>query len=94
MSGAHNDPIGGRFHHLYRDRDNGLIFGVCAGVAHYFDVNTLAVRLGFVIALLVAFVPSAVVYVLATLLLKERSLGRSKRHRERDFWRSGSDYGA
>lgn len=94
MSWDRNERIGGRFNNLYRDRDNGMIFGVCAGIAHYFDINVVAARLGAVIGLLVAFVPTAIIYVLATLLLKERSLGRRESRRERDFWRSGSDYGS
>lgn len=43
-------PNGGR---LTRDRANGKILGVCAGVANYFRVDTMMVRLGYVIAVLV-----------------------------------------
>ncbi len=93
MSAHHNHHFGGRLNRLYRDRDNGVFFGVCAGVADYFDVNVLAVRIGFIIGLLVAFTPVALVYVVAVLLLKDRSLGSRRPADERSFWRSGSDYG-
>lgn len=92
MSCSCDDKIGGRLHHLYRDRDNGVIFGVCAGLGHYFDVNVIALRIATIASLLIFFVPTVVTYGLATLLLKERSLG-SCHQRDREFWRSGSDYG-
>ena len=94
MSCECHERIGGRFHGLYRDRDNGLIFGVCAGIAHYFDIQTLAVRIVALISLFFAFVPTALVYIVATLLLKQRSLGTCCGCNERTFWRSGRDYRA
>jgi phage shock protein C len=30
---------------LYRSRDNRMIFGVCGGIAEYFDVDPTLVRL-------------------------------------------------
>lgn len=34
---------------LYRDPDDKMIGGVCSGLGHYFDVDTLLVRVGFVV---------------------------------------------
>jgi phage shock protein PspC (stress-responsive transcriptional regulator) len=34
---------------LFRDPDDHLISGVCAGIANYFDINPVWVRLAFVI---------------------------------------------
>ena len=90
-----NDAIGGRLTKLYRDRDNAMLFGVCAGVAHYFDVNVLAVRVATVALALFFFFPTVLVYVVATLLMRERSLDRCICRREREFWaRGGRDYEA
>jgi phage shock protein PspC (stress-responsive transcriptional regulator) len=36
---------------LFRDPDDHLISGVCAGIANYFDVNPAWIRLGFAVAL-------------------------------------------
>ena len=37
---------------LYRSRTNKKIFGVCAGLAEYFDVDVTVIRILFLIALL------------------------------------------
>ncbi|MEL7536310.1 MAG: PspC domain-containing protein [Pseudomonadota bacterium] len=92
MSCECHERIGGRFNGLYRDRDNGWFFGVCAGIAHYFDIQILAVRIVALISLLLFTVPTALVYIVASLLLKQRSLGNGCHCDERRFWRSGRDY--
>ena len=77
---------------LYRDRENGWIFGVCAGIAERFDFQTCTVRLIAVISLMLFFIPTILTYVGATLLLKEKPLIYSGRHREYEFWRRQSRY--
>jgi phage shock protein C len=73
---------------LYRDRENGWIFGVCAGLAERFDFNTVTVRLIAVVCLLLFFWSTMLVYIGATLLLKEKPLIYTGRSREYEFWRS------
>lgn len=34
---------------LYRSNDNGIICGVCGGIAEYFNIDPSLVRLGWVI---------------------------------------------
>lgn len=72
---------------LYRDRENGWIFGVCAGVADYFNLRTGTVRILTVISLLLFFWPTVLVYLSATLLFREKPLVYSGSCREREFWR-------
>ena len=36
---------------LYRDKQNGKLLGVCAGIADYTGINVMWVRLGFIISL-------------------------------------------
>ena len=48
---------------LYRDTDDQKIGGVCSGLARYFDLDPLLVRVAFVAALLFSGV-SLVAYVL------------------------------
>ncbi len=75
---------------LYRDRENGIIMGVCAGVANYFGINVLGIRILAVIALLLFFVPTLLVYVTAGLLLRDRPLSWSGPDEELAFWRNSS----
>jgi len=75
---------------LYRDRENGIIMGVCAGVANCFGINVLGVRILAVAALLLFFVPTLMVYVTAGLLLRDRPLSWPGPDGESDFWQNSS----
>lgn len=48
---------------LYRDTETKKIGGVCSGLAHYFDLDPLLVRVGFVAGIFVSGV-SLIVYPL------------------------------
>jgi len=34
---------------LYRDKDNGLIGGVCTGLGHYFGIDSIWIKIGFIL---------------------------------------------
>lgn len=72
---------------LYRDRENGWIFGVCAGIADYANFNVMPVRVITVLSLMLFFIPTVLIYIAATLLLREKPLIYSGRRAEYDFWR-------
>lgn len=72
---------------LYRDRENGWIFGVCAGIADFGNFRSGTVRLITVICLLLFFWPTVLVYFGAVLLFREKPLIYSGRRHEYDFWR-------
>ena len=55
---------------LFRDPSKAIISCVCAGVAKYFDVDPLWVRIGAIVGLLALPFGTALAYVLAVLLLK------------------------
>lgn len=56
---------------LYRSR-NGILAGVCAGLAEYFDFSVGWTRLFFVIAfILTGFWPIGVAYIVAALMMKK-----------------------
>ncbi|MDT8903143.1 PspC domain-containing protein [Anaeroselena agilis] len=57
---------GGR--HLVLDPDNGMVFGVCAGLGKYTGFDTTFIRLGWVLACLYRGVGVAL-YLLAFLLM-------------------------
>ena len=77
---------------LYKIPDEGILLGVCAGIADHFGLFTWMVR---VIALVLLFAmpfPVLVAYGLLGLLLPERPLrykGGSKS--EKSFWRRRDD---
>jgi len=72
---------------LYRDRENGWVFGVCAGLAEFGNFRTGTVRLIAVICLLLIFWPTVLVYLAATMLFREKPLIYSGRRGEYEFWR-------
>ena len=78
---------------FYRDRENGLVFGVCAGIADRFNFRVGTVRVLAVISLLLFFWLTIAVYLGATLLIREKPLVYSGRRSEYEFWRRyGRDY--
>ena len=88
---AHGHPHGYRAHHgpgPYRSRD-GLIFGVCRGLADYFGFNVIAVRLVFLLAaLFTSFWPVGFAYVLAALLMKPAPVVPFRGDDEAEFYQS------
>lgn len=77
----------GPFRGFYRDRENGWIFGVCAGVADRFNLNLGVVRLVTFVCLLMFFWLTAAIYLGATVLIREKPLVYSGRETEFEFWR-------
>ena len=83
---AEDGPVRG----LYRDRENGWIFGVCAGLADFFNFRTGMVRIIAVVCLFLFFWTTIVVYFAATLLIRRKPLIYRGRYSEYEFWRRGS----
>ena len=77
---------------FYRDRENGWIFGVCAGIADRFNLQLGAVRVIAVISLILFFWFTAIVYLLAAFLIREKPLIYSGRESEQEFWRRRREY--
>ena len=63
---------------LYRDRDNRLIFGICAGLSEYFGFDLAITRIVTALSLLFFTLPTSIAYIILALLLpkRPRSLGR------------------
>lgn len=77
----------GRLRGLYRDRENGWIFGVCAGVADYFNFRTGTVRVIAAVCLCLFTLLTASVYLAATFLIREKPLIYRGHRDEGEFWR-------
>lgn len=79
---------------MYRDTENGWIFGVCAGIADFANFRIGTVRIVAVICLLLFFWATVLAYLGAVLLFREKPLIYSGRQHESEFWRrrSGDSY--
>jgi phage shock protein PspC (stress-responsive transcriptional regulator) len=71
---------------FYRDRENGWVFGVCAGLADRFDFPVATVRVIAIVSMLLFFVLTAALYLGATVLIKEKPLVFSGSNSENEFW--------
>jgi len=71
---------------FYRDRENGWVFGVCAGLADRFNFRVAIVRVIAVISLLLFFWLTAALYLGVTVLIKEKPLLFSGNNSENEFW--------
>ena len=71
---------------FYRDRENGWVFGVCAGLADRFNFRVGTVRVIAIISLLLCFGLTAALYLGATILIKEKPLVFSGSDNENEFW--------
>ena len=73
---------------MYRSRD-GVIFGVCKGVAEYFDFSIFWTRTVAVLFLLLSgFWPTMAVYFIAALLMKPEPVIPLQTKEEHDFYDS------
>lgn len=71
---------------LYKDRESGVIMGVCAGLADYFDTSMAVTRLIALAALYFFFIPTLLVYVIVGFLLKDKRLTFRGSRGEARFW--------
>jgi phage shock protein C len=77
---------------LYRDPKRGVIFGVCAGMADYFDTDVALIRIIWVF--LALFAGSGVLaYLIIALVLEPKDvvLAREEKTREKDIRRERKD---
>ena len=73
---------------LYRSRD-GVIFGVCRGLADYFDFNVFWIRMILVIFLFLSGIwPVMGLYILASLIIKPEPVFPIETEDEQEFYDS------
>lgn len=78
-------------HRLYRNPSQGRIGGVCAGVAEYYGVPALAVRIGFVFATILLSPLTLFVYAGLVIALPKKPAGALfMSQQDEEFWRSVS----
>lgn len=78
-------------HRLYRDPANGILAGVCAGLANYFGLNRRCLRLVVCISA-VFFLPFVVIsYVILAILLPVKPEELELNEEKAEFWRGVSN---
>ena len=77
-------------HRLYRDKDNAMLAGVCAGLANYFGLNRKGLRLITALCA-VPFSPFVVpAYIVLTIILPVKPQDLYQDESQEKFWRSVS----
>lgn len=78
-------------HRLYRDRRNGKIAGVCAGIGDYFGISVTVLRLGCIAMLFFAGPLIILGYAIAAFVIPRKPEETPYRSPdEEQFWRSVS----
>ena len=80
-------------HRLFRDKENAMLAGVCAGVAEYFGLNRKGVRLAtFLLILFPPFFAFVVItYVVLTIVLPVKPRELYENTEQAEFWRGVSN---
>jgi phage shock protein C len=72
---------------LWRNRERGIIAGVCAGIAEYIGVEPIVVRVIAVAGLIFFFIPTAPAYLILALVLPPKPPALYASREEETFWR-------
>jgi phage shock protein C len=80
-------------HKLFRDKENAMLAGVCAGIADYADFNRKGTRVATVLLLLLPpFFPFVVVsYIILAILLPVKPANLYETEEQAQFWRGVSN---
>ncbi len=68
MSNSPITPSGGNTPGFRLDKADGKVFGVCGGIANYFGIDALWVRLGFVAGTIIGFGSLILIYLAIALI--------------------------
>lgn len=74
-------------HGLYRDPEHGIIMGVCAGLADYFGLNVMLVRIVAVLVLIFWWFITLVVYLIMGFLMPKKPRRLYESVEDETFWR-------
>ena len=71
---------------FYRDKVNGKLMGVCAGLADYTGVDVMWLRLGLVILTMMGFGPLILAYILFGIFAPKKPPHLYSDREEQRFW--------
>ena len=80
-------------HRLFRDKENAMIAGVCAGIADYFGLNRKGVRLvTFLFILFPPFFAFVIIsYVVLAIVIPVKPVEMYENAEQAEFWRGVSN---
>ncbi|MFC1720220.1 envelope stress response membrane protein PspC [Pseudomonadota bacterium] len=80
-------------HRLFRDKENAMLAGVCAGIAEYFGLNRKGVRLvTFLFVLFPPFFAFVVIsYIVLAIVLPVKPVNLYENTEQAEFWRGVSN---
>jgi phage shock protein C len=80
-------------HRLFRDKENAMISGVCAGIAEYFGLNRKGVRLvTFLFMLFPPFFAFIIIsYIVLTIVIPVKPRNLYENTEQAEFWRGVSN---
>jgi phage shock protein C len=73
---------------LWRDRERGILAGVCAGIADYIGIEPIIVRIVAVLGLIFFFPVTVIGYVILALALPPKPPALYDSREEEAFWRA------
>ena len=77
-------------HKLYRDKDNAMLAGVCAGLANYFGLNRRGLRLVTAVSTCFFFPFIVPAYIILAIILPIRPQDLYQDESQEKFWRGMS----
>jgi phage shock protein C len=79
-------------HRLFRDKENAMLAGVCAGIAEYAGLNRKGVRLATFLLMLIPpfFMFIVISYVILTIVLPIKPANLYETPDQAEFWRGVS----
>jgi phage shock protein C len=77
-------------HRLYRDKENAMLTGVCAGLANYFGLNRKGLRLITAVSTFFFFPFMVPAYIILTIILPVKPEDLYKDENQEKFWRGVS----
>ena len=57
---------------IYRSSQNKVLAGICAGLAEYFNIDPVIVRVIFVVLLIASFGTAALAYLIAWIIIPSK----------------------
>ena len=77
-------------HRLYRDKENAMLAGVCAGLANYFGLNRKGLRLIVAVSTVFFFPFIVPAYIILTIILPVKPQDLYQDESQEKFWRGVS----
>jgi phage shock protein C len=71
---------------LYREPESAVIAGVASGIARYFGIEPIAVRIAFVLGIFFFFFPAVAAYIVLWMVLPTRPAALFTSREDEAFW--------